>query len=252
MNKIEIMAPAGSFEALAAAIKAGADSVYFGAGELNMRARSSANFSTEDLARISRKCKKSGVKSYLTLNIVVYDSEMPQIRAICDAAKKNGISAVIASDIAVIQYAYSIGLPVHISVQANICNLEAVKFFAQYAEVMVLARELSSPQIKHIISGIERENITGPSGEKVRVEIFAHGALCVSISGKCYMSLGTHNASANRGACVQNCRRKYRVTDEKTGEELVIDNHNIINLTGCWHKYMDSTSAISIRRILIT
>jgi putative protease len=182
MNKIEIMAPAGSFEALAAAIKAGADSVYFGVGMLNMRARSVANFSLDDLARIARKCKKSGVKSYLTLNVVVFDSEIEQIKTVCDAAVKAGISAVIASDIAVIKYANSIGLPVHISVQANICNLEAVKFFAQYADVMVLARELSLAQIKYIIDGIERENITGPSGEKVRVEIFVHGALCVSFS----------------------------------------------------------------------
>lgn len=252
MNKVEIMAPAGSFEALAAAINAGADSIYFGAGELNMRARSSANFSLEDLSRISRKCRKSGVKSYLTLNIIVYDSEMAEIKAICDAAKKSGISAVIASDIAVIQYACSIGLPVHISVQANICNLEAVKFFAQYAEVMVLARELTLPQIRHIFDGIERENITGPTGEKVRIEIFAHGALCVSISGKCYMSLGTHNASANRGACVQNCRRTYRVTDEKTGEELIIDNHNIMSPKDlCTIKFIDQilNSGVSILKL---
>ena len=252
MSKVEIMAPAGSFEALAAAIKAGADAVYFGAGELNMRARSSANFSLQDLSRIARKCKKSGVKSYLTLNIVVYDSEMAEIRAICDAAKKSGISAVIASDIAVIQYAYSIGLPTHISVQANICNLEAVKFFAQYAEVMVLARELTLPQIRRIIDGIEQENIIGPTGEKVRVEIFAHGALCVSISGKCYMSLGTHNASANRGACVQNCRRTYRVTDDKTGEALVIDNHNIMSPKDlCTIKFLDQilNSGVSILKL---
>ena len=229
MSKVEIMAPAGSFEALAAAIKAGADAVYFGAGELNMRARSSANFSLQDLSRIARKCKKSGVKSYLTLNIVVYDSEMAEIRAICDAAKKSGISAVIASDIAVIQYAYSIGLPTHISVQANICNLEAVKFFAQYAEVMVLARELTLPQIRRIIDGIEQENIIGPTGEKVRVEIFAHGALCVSIAGKCYMSLAVYNTSANRGECYQSCRRKYRVTDDETGYEMIVDNKYVMS-----------------------
>jgi putative protease len=252
MNKIEIMAPAGSFEALAAAIKAGADSVYFGAGLLNMRARSVVNFSLDDLARIARKCKKSGVKSYLTLNVVVFDSEMEQIKTVCDAAVKAGISAVIASDIAVIKYAHSIGLPVHISVQANICNLEAVKFFAQYADVMVLARELSLAQIKYIIDGIERENITGPSGGKVRVEIFAHGALCVSFSGKCYMSLGTHNASANRGVCVQNCRRKYRVTDEKTGEELVIDNHNIMSPKDlCTIRFLDQilNSGVAILKL---
>ena len=252
MNKIEIMAPAGSFEALAAAIKAGADSVYFGAGLLNMRARSVVNFSLDDLARIARKCKKSGVKSYLTLNVVVFDSEMEQIKTVCDAAVKAGIAAVIASDIAVIKYAHSIGLPVHISVQANICNLEAVKFFAQYADVMVLARELSLAQIKYIIDGIERENITGPSGGKVRVEIFAHGALCVSFSGKCYMSLGTHNASANRGVCVQNCRRKYRVTDEKTGEELVIDNHNIMSPKDlCTIRFLDQilNSGVAILKL---
>ena len=252
MNKIEIMAPVGSVEALAAAIKAGADSVYFGVGMLNMRARSVANFSLDDLARIARKCKKSGVKSYLTLNVVVFDSEIEQIKTVCDAAVKAGISAVIASDIAVIKYAHSVGLPVHISVQANICNLEAVKFFAQYADVMVLARELSLSQIKYIIDGIERENITGPSGDKVRVEIFAHGALCVSFSGKCYMSLGTHNASANRGACVQNCRRKYRVIDEKTGGELVIDNHNIMSPKDlCTIQFLDQilNSGVSILKL---
>lgn len=228
-RKVEIMAPAGSFESLAAAIKAGADSVYFGAGNLNMRSRSSANFSLDDLKTIAGICSKAGVQSYLTLNTIIYDHEYEQAKAICDTAKACGINAVIASDIAVIQYAFSIGLPVHISVQANVCNIQAVKFYSQYADIMVLARELTLPQIKGIIAAIKQEKITGPSGHPVRIELFAHGALCVSVSGKCYMSLGVYNASANRGACFQNCRRKYRLIDEDTGDELLIDNHYIMS-----------------------
>jgi len=229
MNKIEIMAPAGAADSLSAAIRAGADSVYFGVGNLNMRSRASVNFELKDLPKIGRICRKAKVKSYLALNTVVYDSELQEIRKICDAAKNAGICAVIASDVAVINYASSIKLPVHISVQANVCNIEAVKFYAQFADVMVLARELTLPQISNIITAIRKHNITGPAGELVRVEIFAHGALCVSVSGKCYMSLAVYNKSANRGACFQNCRRKYRVVDDATGEEMVVDNQYVMS-----------------------
>ena len=229
MKKIEIMAPAGSFESLAAAIKAGADSVYFGLGKLNMRSRATVNFQIGDLPKIVRLCKRAGVKTYLTLNIIVYDDELDYVREVCAAAKTAGIDAVIAADIAVISYAASIDLPVHISVQANISNIQAVRFFAKFADVLVLARELTLAQISKIITGIERENITGPGGKLVRIEIFAHGALCVSISGKCYMSLAAYNSSANRGACFQNCRRAYRVIDEDSGEELIIDNKYVMS-----------------------
>ena len=229
MKKIEIMAPAGSFESLTAAVRAGADSVYFGVGKLNMRSRSTANFQISDLPKIVRLCKMANVKTYLTLNIVVYDEELNYVKEVCDAAKAAGVDAVIAADIAVITYADSIKLPVHISVQANVSNIQSVRFFAKFADVLVLARELTLPQIKKIITTIEQKKITGPSGELVRIEIFAHGALCVSVSGKCYMSLGTYNSSANRGACFQNCRRRYRITDEETGEELVIDNKYVMS-----------------------
>jgi U32 family peptidase len=229
MKKIEIMAPAGSFESLAAAIKAGADSVYFGVGKLNMRSRATVNFQISDLSKIVRLCKRVNVKTYLTLNIVVYDEEIAYVKEVCDAGKAAGVDAVIAADIAVIAYADSIKLPVHISVQANVSNVQSVRFFAKFADVLVLARELTLPQIEKIINTIKQENITGPSGNLVRIEIFAHGALCVSVSGKCYMSLATYNSSANRGACFQNCRRRYRVTDEETGEELVIDNKYVMS-----------------------
>jgi U32 family peptidase len=229
MKKIEIMAPAGSFESLAAAVRAGADSVYFGVGKLNMRSRATVNFQINDLPKIVRLCKKANVKTYLTLNIVVYDEELDYVKEVCDAAKAAGVDAVIAADIAVISYANSIKLPVHISVQANVSNIQSVRFFAKFADVLVLARELTLPQIEKIINTIKEENITGPGGELVRIEIFAHGALCVSVSGKCYMSLAAYNSSANRGACFQNCRRRYRVTDEETGEELVIDNKYVMS-----------------------
>ena len=240
-NNIEIMAPAGSFDALAAAINACADSVYFGAGNLNMRARSSANFSLDDINAIAEKCKGAGIKSYLVLNTLIYDNELEEIKKICDAAKSADISAVIASDISVIQYARSVGLPVHISVQANVSNIEAVKFYSKFAEVIVLARELSLSQIKNIIQEIKREKITAPNGEPVKIEIFAHGALCVAISGKCYMSLALYNKSANRGACYQPCRRSYKVEDEQTGDELVIDNKYIMSPKDlCTITFLDS------------
>ena len=215
------MSPAGSFESLAAALQGGADSVYFGVGKLNMRSRATANFSEEDLPEIVARCHEAGAKAYLTLNIIVYDEELEAVQALCDAARKAGVDAVIASDLAVIAYARSIGLEIHMSVQANVCNMASVRFYAQYADVVVLARELTLAQIRHIIESIRKEDVRGPSGELLRVEIFAHGALCVAVSGKCHMSLAAYNSSANRGACFQNCRRAYRVTDEETGNELV-------------------------------
>lgn len=223
------MAPVGGYDSLAAAIRSGADSVYFGIEQLNMRSRSSANFAIADLHKIAEKCHRCKIKPYLALNTLIYDKDLDFMRKICDAAKSAGISAVIASDISTIIYAHSIDLPVHISVQANVSNIEAVRFFAKFADVMVLARELELDQIKAITSTINKENITGPSGELVRIELFAHGALCVSISGKCYMSLATYNTSGNRGACYQNCRRKYRVIDEESGQELVIENKYVMS-----------------------
>lgn len=228
-TKREIMAPAGSYESLAAALRAGADSVYFGVGSLNMRARSTVNFQPEDLRKIARLCHAAGVRAYLTCNIVVYDEELEPIQSLLRQAKEAGVDAVIAGDMAVISYAHHIGLEVHISVQANVCNIDSVRFFAAYADVMVLARELKLSQIRRIIERIRTENITGPSGELVRIEIFAHGALCIGISGKCGMSLAAYNRSANRGECYQLCRRKYRVTDAETGFEMDIDNRYIMS-----------------------
>ena len=229
LSGIELMSPAGGFDSLSAAIRAGADSIYFGIEQLNMRKRSSANFAISDLNHIAKKCHKCGVKPYLALNTLIYDSDMQIMREICDAAKSANISAIIASDISTILYAHSIGIAVHISVQANVSNLESVRFFANYADVMVLARELTLDQIKVIVDGISKDQIVGPSGELVRIELFAHGALCVSVSGKCYMSLATYNSSANRGACFQNCRRKYRIIDEESGQELIVDNKYVMS-----------------------
>ncbi|MBS3158115.1 U32 family peptidase [Candidatus Woesearchaeota archaeon] len=228
-NHAEIMSPAGSFECLAAAIKAGADSVYFGVEHLNMRARAANNFKLSNLPKISKICKENDVKSYLTVNTILYDHDLSLMKKLIDAAKAAGVTAIIASDIAAISYAHSVGIEVHISTQLNVSNIEAVKFYSQYADVVVLARELSIQQIKKICDDIKTKNICGPAGELVKIELFAHGALCVSISGKCYMSLATYNASANRGLCLQNCRRAYKVTDEETGVELVVDNKYIMS-----------------------
>lgn len=225
----EIMAPVGSFESLSAALKAGTDAVYFGIEGLNMRSRSSANFTIADMREIVRKCTSFGVKTYLTVNTIVYDSDIEKMHAVIDAAKQAGVSAVIVSDIAAILYARSIGQEVHISTQVNISNIEAVRFYSQYADVMVLARELNLDQVKEIYEAILRENITGPNGNLVRLEMFCHGALCMAVSGKCYMSLHEMNSSANRGACGQICRRSYRVTDMETDEELVVDNKYIMS-----------------------
>jgi len=229
MNQIEIMSPAGSFASLNAAIKAGTNAVYFGIENLNMRARSANNFKTSDLTKIVAICNKKNVKTYLTVNTVLYDEDLVLMRKICDIAKKAGVSAIIASDVSALQYAKSIELEIHISTQQNISNIEAVRFFAKFADVIVLARELNLEQIKKIIQQIKTENIIGPHGNLVRIELFAHGALCVAISGKCHMSLTTQNASANRGACRQNCRRTYRVIDEENGKELVLDNKYIMS-----------------------
>jgi putative protease len=225
----EITAPVGSWESLSAAIQAGADSVYFGIGSMNMRSRSSINFTLHDLVKICRICSKNGVSTYLTLNTVIYDREMKEMRKIVDSAKKNGISAIIASDQAVIQYAVSTGMRVHMSTQTNISNIAAVKYYSQFADVMVTARELALSQVTTITKTIKREKITGPTGKPVRIEVFAHGALCMAISGKCYLSLDNYNASANRGACYQLCRRPYKVTDLDGGVEMVIDNEYIMS-----------------------
>jgi putative protease len=225
---VEIMAPVGSWESLRAALNAGADSIYFGVDKLHMRAHATT-FKLTELPKIVSICKEKNVKTYLTLNVVVYDQDMQVMKQICDAAKKAEITAIIVSDVAVMQYAKSIDLEVHSSTQLNISNIEAVKFYSQYTDVVVLARELSLDQIKKICAQIKEQDVRGPKGELVEVEIFVHGALCVSVSGKCYMSLAQYNSSANRGACLQNCRRAYRVTDEETGEELKIDNKYVMS-----------------------
>ncbi len=234
------MAPAGNFECLHAAIQGGADSVYFGVGHLNMRSNSANNFSPADLSEVVRICREHGVRTYLTLNITLYPEDIPEAYAALDAARAAGVSAVIASDMAAILYCRRIGLEVHISTQLSISNAEALRFYAQYADVVVLARELRLDQVREIYDTIVRENITGPSGELVRIEMFAHGALCMAISGKCYLSLHTYGASANRGACLQVCRRGYGVTDLETGNELNIDNKYIMSPKDlCTIEFMD-------------
>lgn len=222
------MAPVGSYESLHAAVKAGADSIYFGIEQLNMRAKSSINFSLDDLANISKICLDNGLKSYITLNTVMYDHDMQLMRSIINKAKEANISAVIASDHSVMAYANKMGVPLHISTQANISNIETVEFYSAFADVMVMARELSLMQVADVTREIIKRGVTGPSGNPVRVEIFAHGALCMAVSGKCYLSLHSNFSSANRGACVQNCRREYVVTDEE-GNELLVDNEYIMS-----------------------
>lgn len=226
---IEIMAPAGNFESLVAAIQGGADSVYFGVGNLNMRSHSANNFEVDSLPEIARICREAGVKSYLTLNIVIYDKDLESMKQTLDAAVEAGISAVIASDIAVILYARERGMEVHISTQLNVSNIESVRYHARFADVVVLARELTLFQVKDIYDAILKERITGPSGELVRLELFCHGALCMAVSGKCYLSLHEYNASANRGSCYQICRRSYEVKDKETGNTLEIDNEYIMS-----------------------
>ena len=223
------MAPAGSWESLQAAIQAGADSVYFGIERLNMRSRSSSNFTTEDLHRIVERCKEAGIKSYLTINTIIYDEDLELMREIVDNAKEAGVSAIIAADVAVMQYAISQGVEVHLSTQLNISNVEALRFYAQFADVVVLARELNMDQVAEIHRRIVEENIVGRNGELIRIEMFCHGALCMAVSGKCYLSLHELNASANRGACMQVCRRAYRVHDEDSDIELTVDNKYIMS-----------------------
>lgn len=225
----EIMAPVGSRDALAAALKAGADSVYFGIERLNMRAHSASTFTVDDLRDIAATCKEKGVKTYLTVNTIIYGEDIPLMHDIVDAAKKAGISAVIASDVAVMTYCNRIGQEVHLSTQLNISNIEALKFYAQFADVVVLARELNLDQVAEIYRQIEAQHICGPSGQLVRIEMFCHGALCMAVSGKCYLSLDNTGRSANRGACMQLCRRSYLVTDRETGTELEIDNKYVMS-----------------------
>ena len=229
IHDIEIMAPVGCWESLAAAIEAGATSVYFGIEHLNMRARSSANFTTQDLHTIVERCQAAGVKTYLTLNTVMYPEDLPLMREIVDHAKQAGLSAIIASDIAVLQYANEVGVEVHLSTQLNISNTEALKFYAQFADVVVLARELNMDQVASIYRDIVEQDIRGPKGDLIRIEMFCHGALCMAVSGKCYLSLNNYAASANRGACVQICRRGYVVKDKDSDLELEVDNQYIMS-----------------------
>ncbi|MDP2089221.1 MAG: peptidase U32 family protein [Flavobacteriaceae bacterium] len=228
-GKIELMAPAGNFESLQAALDNGCDSIYFGVEQLNMRARASINFEMNDLPEISRRCKEKGVRTYLTLNTIIYDHDLTIIKTLLQKAKEANITAVIAMDQAVIMVARSIGVEVHISTQINITNIETLKFYAMFADTIVLSRELSLRQVKKIYEQIEKEQVKGPSGNLVEIEIFGHGALCMAISGKCYMSLHAFNSSANRGACKQNCRKPYKVIDQETGFEMEIDNEYIMS-----------------------
>ena len=229
IKKAELLAPAGSFDSLQAAINAGADSIYFGVEQLNMRTRSSNSFSISDIKEVSAICKANGLKAYITLNTVMYEHDMQLLKTILKEVKKQGIDAVIASDFSVFEYCNQLGIPLHISTQANVSNIESVQFFSKFADVIVLARELTLKQVQQITEEIKRMKIKGPSGELVKIEIFVHGALCMAVSGKCYLSLHTQNASANRGACVQNCRRPYIVKDAETGEVLMIDNEYIMS-----------------------
>ena len=229
MNDYEIMAPVGSREALAAALQAGADSIYFGIEALNMRAHSANHFTIRDLHEIAETCTSHGVKSYLTVNTIIYDTDLELMQQICRAAKEAGISAVIASDVAVLSYCQEIGQEVHLSTQLNISNVEALRFYARFADVAVLARELNLEQVAHIHRAIEEEQICGPSGKPIRLEMFCHGALCMAVSGKCYLSLQNLGRSANRGECMQVCRRSFTVTDRETGMELDVDNKYIMS-----------------------
>ncbi|MFA9290400.1 MAG: peptidase U32 family protein [Solirubrobacteraceae bacterium] len=228
-NIVELMAPAGGFDSLQAAIDNGANSVYFGVEQLNMRARASINFTLNDLPEIAKRCNDKNIRTYLTLNTIIYDHDLSLIKTLLNKAKKSNITAVIAMDQAVIAYARQIGMEVHISTQINITNIETVKFYAMFADTMVLSRELSLSQVKKIIHQIEKEQIKGPSGNLVEIEIFGHGALCMAVSGKCYLSLHSSNSSANRGACKQNCRKKYTVIDQESGFEIELDNEYMMS-----------------------
>ena len=247
-HSLEIMAPAGSFECLRAAVQGGADSVYFGVGQLNMRSRSAANFSPSDLPEVVRICHEAGVRAYLTLNIILYDGDLAPMREAVDSAVAAGVDAIIASDIAVLDYARSRGMEIHASTQLNISNTEALRFWSRWADVAVLARELTLDQVRDIRDAIDSENICGPSGRKVRIEMFAHGALCMAVSGKCYLSLHACGSSANRGACMQVCRRAYGVTDLETGYGLEVDNEYIMSPKDlCTIEFMDKMAECGVR-----
>ncbi|MBP8888299.1 MAG: U32 family peptidase, partial [Flavobacterium sp.] len=228
-NKIELMAPAGNFESLQAGLDNGADSVYFGVEQLNMRARATVNFTMDDLPEIAKRCEAKKVRSYLTLNTIIYDHDLSVVKTLLTKAKEANITAVIASDQAVIAMARGIGIEVHISTQLNVTNIETIKFYSLFADTMVLSRELSLRQVKSITAQIEKEQIKGPNGNLVEIEIFGHGALCMAVSGKCYLSLHSNNSSANRGACKQNCRKKYTVIDQETGFEIELDNEYMMS-----------------------
>ena len=252
MQKIELMAPAGNFESLQAALDNGADSVYFGVEQLNMRARASINFTLDDLQEISRRCKEKDVRTYLTLNTIIYDHDLSIVKTLIKKAKEADITAVIAMDQAVIVSAREAGMEVHISTQINITNIETVKFYAMFADTMVLSRELSLSQVKKITKQIEKDQIKGPSGKLVEIEIFGHGALCMAVSGKCYMSLHSHNSSANRGACKQNCRKKYTVIDQETGFEMELDNEYIMSPKDlCTIDFLDQVADAGIKVLKI-
>ena len=251
-KNIEIMSPVGSYESLMAAVQGGTDAVYFGIENLNMRANSSKNFTINDLQKISAICQKHNIRTYITLNTIIFDDELKLMKQIVDAAKENNISAVIASDVSVMKYAKSKGVEVHISTQCNITNIEAVKFYSQFADVIVTARELELKQVKAIIDSIEKEEIKGPSGKLIQIEVFVHGALCMAVSGKCYLSLDNENSSANRGACLQICRRPYKVTDKDGGIELEIDNEYIMSPKDlCTIGFLDKILSTGVRVLKI-
>ncbi|HUX55808.1 MAG TPA: peptidase U32 family protein [Bacteroidales bacterium] len=249
---IEIIAPAGSYESLMAAIQGGADSVYFGAEQLNMRAASSNNFTLDDLRKIAAICSENNLKSYITVNVVVYDHEIEQMHRIIDAAIESGISAVIASDLSVIDYAFASGIEVHLSTQLNITNIEALKFYSRWADVAVLARELNLDQVRYIYNSIRVQDIRGPRGDLIKIEMFAHGALCMAVSGKCYLSLHETNKSANRGECYQTCRKSYIVTGKESGYELEIDNEYIMSPKDlCTIEFVDKLVDAGVRVLKI-
>lgn len=251
-GKIELMAPAGNFESLQAALDNGADSVYFGVEQLNMRARASINFTMDDLPEISKRCSNLGVRTYLTLNTIIYDHDLSLIKVLINKAKEANITAIIAMDQAVIAYARQVGMEVHISTQINVTNIETVKFYSMFADTMVLSRELSLSQVKKITEQIEKEEVRGPSGNLVEIEIFGHGALCMAVSGKCYLSLHSHNSSANRGACKQNCRKKYTVIDQESGFEIELDNEYMMSPKDlCTIDFMDQIANAGIRVLKI-
>ena len=252
MQNIELMAPAGNFESLQAALDNGADSIYFGVEQLNMRARASINFTLDDLEEISRRCKDKNVRTYLTLNTIIYDHDLSMVKTLIKKAKEADITAVIAMDQAVVATAREAQMEVHISTQINITNIETVKFYAMFADTMVLSRELSLRQVKKITEQIEKEQIKGPSGRLVEIEIFGHGALCMAVSGKCYLSLHSHNSSANRGACKQNCRKKYTVIDKESGFEMEIDNEYIMSPKDlCTIDFLDQVADAGVKVLKI-